>query len=51
MEKERVGWFTIDNLPENTLDGLNWLVPLANYLLNNKNEMIGEGTRKVFFKG
>ena len=50
VEQEQVGWIDIDNLPDNTISNLRWLLPMARYLIDHK-ENIGEGTRRIFFEG
>ena len=50
VEQEQVGWIDIDNLPDNVISPIQWLLPMARYLIDCK-ENIGEGTRRIFFEG
>ena len=50
VEQEQVGWIDIDNLPDNVISPIQWLLPMARYLIDCK-ENIGEGTRRIFFVG
>jgi hypothetical protein len=33
---EKVDWYPVDNIPENVIDNLKWLIPMAVYALTEK---------------
>ncbi|OGO36950.1 MAG: hypothetical protein A2147_09735 [Chloroflexi bacterium RBG_16_57_8] len=39
---EMVGWYSIDRLPDNVLPNLRWLIPMADYELPIKAEIVHE---------